>query len=102
MPIDTVKVTVENKRQIFTLHLFYVQMMQRGKRDNLILLQLHWDVVHLDGKRTALYPQKLIQSLVTLQRPAFVEAGCHCDIAVQARIQLIVHKHRLFDRNTQR
>ena len=99
VPVDAVEVTVEHKSQILAFHLFDIQMMQRGKRNNLVLFQLHGDVVYLDGKRTALHPQKLIQSLVTLQRLAFVEAGCHRDIAVQACIQLIIHTRRLFDRN---
>lgn len=57
-------------------------------------------MVYLDGERAALYPEKLIQSLVALQRLVFVKAGCHCDIAVQTRIQLVVHRLPLFVRVT--
>lgn len=100
MSVDAVEVTVENKGQELTCHLFDSQMMQRGKRDNLVFRQLHGYMVYLDGERAALYPEKLIQSLVALQRLVFVKAGCHCDIAVQTRIQLVVHRLPLFVRVT--
>ena len=86
MSEDAIEVTVENQSQVLAFHLFHLQMVQRGKRNDFVLCQSHGYVVHLNSKRTVLHPQELIQSLVPLQPLVFMKTGGHRDIAVQARI----------------
>ena len=96
MSIDAIKIAVEYKRQVFTVHLFYLQVMQRGQGHDFILFQAHGDMVYFQSQRTALYPNEFIQSLVTLQRRTLMVAGSHGYVAIQTGVQLIIHKDRLF------
>ena len=95
MSIDAIKIAVEYKRQVFTVYLLYLQVMQRGQGHDFILFQAHGDMVYFQSQRTALYPNEFIQSLVTLQRRTLMVAGSHGYVAIQAGVQLIIHKKQI-------
>ena len=86
---DTITMTKEEIPPLLLLRQW--EMVDGTMAGCLVLL-----FIALDDERAALYPEKLIQSLVALQRLVFVKAGCHCDIAVQTRIQLVGHRLPLF------
>jgi hypothetical protein len=69
--------------------------MQRGQGHDFILFQAHGDMVYFQSERTDLYPNEFIQSLVTLQRRTLMVAGSHGYVAIQAGVQLIIHKKQI-------
>jgi hypothetical protein len=66
MTEDAVEITVEEHSEIFTFHGINIYVMEWGEGHNLILVEYHLYMVHLDGYLTISHPKKLIQSRVLL------------------------------------
>lgn len=110
MPVNTVEVTVEQQREIDTLHMPNHEMMQRHERQNLILLQTQRHMIHLDLHAPVPHPHEFIEIPVALQLLIFVKPRSHGNRAFETCIQPILHdplflariKIRLFRRPTKR
>jgi hypothetical protein len=96
MPEYAIEITVKEKTQIFPVHLLYLDVVQGRQGNNLILVDLHRNMVYLDHHRTALHPYQFVQTFIALQRFVLVKIKGHRDITVHPGIKTIFHNKPVF------
>jgi hypothetical protein len=63
---DAIEVTIKEHSDILSIDSINMKMMKRRKRNNLILMQCHLNMIYHNGNITVPHPKKLIQCRILL------------------------------------